>query len=183
MQTKLWSPPLGENSPPTARDEIIVSHMTTPPGEYPGLNTLRLSGAFQVELETDFTNIASQSSPLRDEILSLERRTSMRLELTSKSKEEDPNKGKGKGCMANLAAMMNQPKRDELMDPWTPNRDVPGATAYTEVVLGMHKGLGEEANLPDPTQFGKTSPRVMMKMTLMEENSARRRTAWAAPAA
>src|SRR6266571_9543993 len=94
------TPPLGENSPPTAGDEILVSHTTTPPGEYPGLDTLRLSGAFQVELETDFTNIVSQSSPLRDEILPLKRRTSMQLELTSESEEEDPNKGKGKGCMA-----------------------------------------------------------------------------------
>ena len=62
-----YSLPLWEkNSPPTAREEILVSHMTTPPGEYPGLNALRLSGAFQVESETDFTNIASQSSPLKE---------------------------------------------------------------------------------------------------------------------
>src|SRR6266705_3244089 len=97
------------------------------------------------------------SSHLGDEISILERRTPVLLELTSESEGENPTKEKGKNNMEKLT-----------MSPST-----------------AHKA--ELAHVPDPTQVGNTSPRVMMtensplgvRILLADNATARLRTDWA----
>jgi len=72
-----------------------MSHTNTPPGIYQGLNALRLSGAFQIESDSDFVNIARTTSPLRDEIHPLRSGMHEPQVITSERDGEAPNKGKG----------------------------------------------------------------------------------------
>src|SRR6266705_1152166 len=160
LRGKLQSPTLGEEPSPLTGDGVLVSNMHTPSGTTPEENALRLSGAFHMESENDPMNlmgIMRHSPCLGDETSILESRTPMLLELTSESEREDPTKGKGKNNMGKLTA--------------------PPSTA--------HKA--ELAHMPDPTQVGNTSPRVMMtenspltvRILLTDNVTARLRTDWA----
>src|SRR6266581_1840490 len=135
LQGRSQSPTPGEEPSPLTRDGVLVSNMHTPSGTAPEENALRLTGAFHVESENDPMNLASimrHSSHLGDEISILESRTPALLELTSKSKGENPTKGKGKNDAEKLTTSPSTAHKAELV------------------------------HMPDPTQVGNTTPRVMM---------------------
>src|SRR6266700_4216601 len=160
LQGKSQSPTPGEEPSPLTGDGVLVSNMHTPSGTTPEENVLRLSGAFHMESENDPMNLVSimrHSSHLGDETSILESRTPTLLELTSKSKGEDPTKGKGKNKVGKLTASPSTAHKAEL------------------------------AHMPDPTQAGNTSPRAMMtensplgvRILLADNVTARLRTHWA----
>src|SRR6266581_6424648 len=160
LQGKSQSPTLGEEPSPLTGDRVLVSNMHTPSGTTPEENMLRLTGAFHVESENNPRNLASiarHSSHLGDETSILESRTLALLELTSESEGENPTKGKGKNNVGKLT-----------MSPST-----------------AHKA--ELVQVPDPTQVGNTSPRVMMtensplgvRILLTDNMTVRLRTDWA----
>src|SRR6266571_7857263 len=160
LQGKSQSPTLGEEPSPLTGDGVLVSNMHTPSGTTPEENVLRLSGAFHVESENDPTNLASivrHLSHLGDETSILESRTPMLLELTSKSKGEDPAKGKGKNNAGKLTTSPSTAHKAELV------------------------------HVPDPTQVGNTLPRAMTtensplgaRILLADNVTVRLRTDWA----
>jgi hypothetical protein len=75
----------------------------------------------------------------------------MLLDLPSKSKGEELNKRKETHHMADNAMLSNKAQKAELMDPWALSKDA--------------QGMGNRVYPPDPTWFGKTSPRAMTKTT------------------